>query len=138
MPDIRWIGPFEVDEVTIGRNRDCTIVIDDPSVSREHARLRRHYDGWSLCDLGSANGTWTRGRRVKEVHLERGETFYVGDVALALTEPIATAASAARSPAPPARAASRAAAILVLAGIFMVSVACLAIAAAAWYWLAHP
>jgi predicted component of type VI protein secretion system len=131
MPAIRRVGPFDVDVVTIGRNRDCTIVLEAPSVSREHARLRRDADGWSLADLGSANGTWVRGRRVSEVRLQRGETFYVGNVALAVTEPAASA-----GPAPPAPA-SRAAAVLVLAGIFMVSVACLVIAAVAWYWIAQ-
>ncbi len=42
--------------VTIGRADHCTITIDDPKLSREHARLRLG-DKLELVDLGSSNGT---------------------------------------------------------------------------------
>ena len=42
----------------IGRGEQCTIRIDDPAVSRRHARAE-HRDGrWVLTDLGSSNGTY--------------------------------------------------------------------------------
>jgi DNA-binding NtrC family response regulator len=43
---------------TIGRSSDCAIHIDDPSVSRRHARLRPAEDRVEIEDLDSANGTW--------------------------------------------------------------------------------
>src|SRR5262249_37871433 len=39
---------------TIGRSRDCDIVLNDSNVSRRHAELGPLGDGWSVTDLGSA------------------------------------------------------------------------------------
>jgi hypothetical protein len=42
----------------IGRGEQCAVRIDDPAVSRRHARAE-HCDGrWVLSDLGSSNGTY--------------------------------------------------------------------------------
>jgi hypothetical protein len=49
---------------TIGRSRQCEIVLDDPNVSREHAEVRPSDGAWFLRDLGSTNGTSLNGRRV--------------------------------------------------------------------------
>lgn len=48
---------FAATDLVIGRAADCDLVLDDPSVSRRHARLTRGVDGWLVEDLGSANGT---------------------------------------------------------------------------------
>jgi pSer/pThr/pTyr-binding forkhead associated (FHA) protein len=45
----------------IGRGTDCDVVILNETVSRRHAAIRRHGDGWMLVDLGSKNGTWVNG-----------------------------------------------------------------------------
>ena len=46
--------------VVIGRDRDCDVRVDDPSLSRRHVRLRVG-DGFTIEDLGSSNGTQLRG-----------------------------------------------------------------------------
>jgi len=51
---------------TIGRDAGCDLVLADPSVSRWHAALKRCASGWMLDDLGSTNGTWLNGWRVRE------------------------------------------------------------------------
>lgn len=48
---------FALSEVLIGRDPACGIVLDDPTVSNRHARLRYHHGQWWLEDLGSTNGT---------------------------------------------------------------------------------
>jgi len=48
----------------IGRGRDCDIVLADPNVSREHARLRPSGGAWVIEDLGSTNGVRVNGRRL--------------------------------------------------------------------------
>jgi two-component system response regulator AtoC len=50
--------------IVIGRSRDCDVTIDDPSVSRQHARL---HIGRELAveDLGSSNGTLVGGNVVR-------------------------------------------------------------------------
>jgi FHA domain-containing protein len=49
---------------TIGRSRQCEVVIDDPNVSRQHAEIRPRGGSWVLTDLGSTNGSSLNGRRV--------------------------------------------------------------------------
>jgi pSer/pThr/pTyr-binding forkhead associated (FHA) protein len=50
--------------VTVGRSRQCDVVIDDPNVSRRHAELRPRGGSWVLTDLGSTNGSRVNGRTV--------------------------------------------------------------------------
>ena len=50
---------------TIGRSRDCAIVLEDAGVSRHHAELRPDEDGWLVEDLGSTNGVLVNGRRIR-------------------------------------------------------------------------
>lgn len=48
----------------IGRRPDCAVAIDDPSVSRVHARLEITRDKLRIEDLRSKNGTLVEGRRI--------------------------------------------------------------------------
>lgn len=52
-------------EYVIGRRSDCQIFVPDMRVSRQHARLWRENEGWSLEDLGSNNGTFINGLRLQ-------------------------------------------------------------------------
>jgi pSer/pThr/pTyr-binding forkhead associated (FHA) protein len=52
-------------EITVGRRSDNDIVIDHPTVSGHHGRLRREENHFVVEDLGSTNGTFINGRRVK-------------------------------------------------------------------------
>ncbi len=49
--------PLEKDSTIIGRHPDCDIVIDDNSVSRRHAKIRRRGNQYFIEDLNSRNGT---------------------------------------------------------------------------------
>jgi hypothetical protein len=51
--------------VTLGRSRQCDIVLNDPNVSREHAEIRPRGGSWVLSDLGSTNGSCLNGRRIE-------------------------------------------------------------------------
>lgn len=52
-------------EYVIGRRSDCQIFVPDMRVSRQHARLIRNGEGWTLEDLGSNNGTYINGQRLQ-------------------------------------------------------------------------
>lgn len=52
-------------EYVIGRRSDCQIFVPDMRVSRQHARLTKDGDGWTLVDLGSNNGTYVNGVRLE-------------------------------------------------------------------------
>ncbi|MEA2218469.1 MAG: hypothetical protein QOJ35_1095 [Solirubrobacteraceae bacterium] len=50
---------------TIGRSRDCDVVLTDANVSRRHAEVRPAAAGsWTIADLGSTNGVLVNGRRI--------------------------------------------------------------------------
>lgn len=55
------VGPAGV---TLGRSRQCDVVLSDPNISRQHAEIRPRGGSWVLTDLGSTNGSRINGRRV--------------------------------------------------------------------------
>jgi pSer/pThr/pTyr-binding forkhead associated (FHA) protein len=60
--DARVGGDVELEEVCrIGRGADNDVVVDDPAVSRVHARVEREAGVYRLVDLGSTNGTTVDG-----------------------------------------------------------------------------
>jgi pSer/pThr/pTyr-binding forkhead associated (FHA) protein len=64
----------------IGRDRDCTVILQSRSVSRKHAIIEKSADGWIVRDLGSANGLFVEGKRVSEAPLPSGSSVRFGDV----------------------------------------------------------
>ncbi|RME91447.1 MAG: FHA domain-containing protein [Anaerolineae bacterium] len=52
---------FEQVEITLGRDPNCEVPLDDGTVSARHARLAYHHGQWWLEDLGSTNGTLLNG-----------------------------------------------------------------------------
>lgn len=53
-------------EVLLGRHESCTLQLDDPRLSRQHARLTVSRDRLRIEDLGSANGVHVNGQRIDE------------------------------------------------------------------------
>lgn len=69
----------------IGRAADREIVLNDPNVSRRHARLEHRAGGWYICDLGSTNGTYLNDEPISPnvpVRWEPGQTVRIGNSAL--------------------------------------------------------
>ena len=73
-------------QVTIGRNSDCDIVLDSETVSRYHATIRDIGNGiFTIKDLGSRNGTFINGRKVKGiVKISLSDKIYIGRHQLSL------------------------------------------------------
>lgn len=66
------------DGMTIGREKDCDLVIPDRQVSRYHARFEVRTDRTILHDLSSKNGTYRNGKRVEEpVVLQDGDVVQI-------------------------------------------------------------
>ena len=66
--------------VTIGREAGSDIVLDDPQVSRHHARLTLQGASYFVEDLGSTNGSFVNGRRVMApTPLNPGDKLGLGD-----------------------------------------------------------
>ena len=67
----------------IGRDPGAGVFIDDPSVSRRHARIVVTEDGATLEDLGSKNGTHLADRKIEgSAALDDGARIRVGTVGL--------------------------------------------------------
>ena len=53
------------DEMLVGRDQFCDIVLRNHTVSRQHARIVKAADGIYIEDLSSLNGTYLNGRRLE-------------------------------------------------------------------------
>jgi diguanylate cyclase (GGDEF)-like protein len=62
----------------LGRDEDCDVVLDDPSVSRRHARVQPTAEGCYAIDLGSANGTFVNDRAGDRQRLADGDYLRLG------------------------------------------------------------
>lgn len=67
------------DLLVIGRSPDVDLCVDDPGISRHHARIARTKDGgFYVEDLGSTNGTMVGGERVGVARIESGDYLQIG------------------------------------------------------------
>lgn len=72
-----------VGEVKLGRSLDADIRLEDEGVSRLHAQMNRDSDGHvSISDLGSTNGTYVNGTKIKDFDLNDGDRIQVGSVTI--------------------------------------------------------
>jgi putative peptide zinc metalloprotease protein len=94
-PELRRAGgpapglPLTRPVTTIGRGAGNDLVLDDPSVSRRHARIVRRRNGFVVEDLDSFNGTTVGGRTIHgdRAALPDPSTIYIGDVELRFAQP---------------------------------------------------
>jgi len=65
--------------VLLGRNPECTLVLDDDFASGRHARIFRRDGGWVVEDLGSTNGTYMGSTRLTQpTPVEVGSALRIG------------------------------------------------------------
>ena len=79
---------FAADEIVIGKDQTCDMVLNQPALSRTHARVRRLSDDeYELEDLNSSNGTYTTsaGKNLvpgqKEI-IRKGDIFRLSAITL--------------------------------------------------------
>ena len=78
--------------ITIGRASENEVVVQDERVSRRHAQIDHHKEGWRVCDLGSRNGTHVCGKRITGEHLlSSGQVIEVGGCQLTFTDDLSSA-----------------------------------------------
>jgi pSer/pThr/pTyr-binding forkhead associated (FHA) protein len=69
------------ERLTIGRGAGADVVLQDGSVSSEHAVLELCERGYRLRDLGSTNGVSVNGCKIATAELKHGDRFELGKVA---------------------------------------------------------
>lgn len=99
---------LDKDAVVIGREDSVDIVIDNASVSRRHAQVRKEGGGWVVEDLGSSNGTFLHGNKITSAQpLKEGDEIGFGKFSVVFGKAVGDAlaqASKAAPKAPPADA----------------------------------
>jgi len=71
---------LEQDLIAVGRDPGNNIAIEDPQISRQHARITRQGSLMVIEDLGSTNGTFANGMRLTSPHtLANGDVISLGD-----------------------------------------------------------
>jgi diguanylate cyclase (GGDEF)-like protein len=68
--------------IDIGRGSAAGLILDADSVSRKHARIERFGGGHKIVDMGSTNGTYVNGVRIKEQILKDGDRIGIGKALL--------------------------------------------------------
>ena len=66
----------------IGKRDTNDLVLTDKTVSRNHIEIKYSADSFLLVDLGSTNGSFLNGSRVKEAYLSPGDLIKVGNTTL--------------------------------------------------------
>ena len=65
-------------ETSIGRSGDNDVFLDDVTVSRKHANIRRAGERFELIDLGSLNGTYVNNNSIARATLNSGDEIQFG------------------------------------------------------------
>lgn len=84
---LRSAFPMNKEQVLIGREVKCDVMLNDASVSREHAVIVKLAEGYLLRDLQSSNGTFVNGQRIQEYLLQDGDQIACGDIAMTFEGP---------------------------------------------------
>ncbi|HEY9159183.1 FHA domain-containing protein [Candidatus Binatus sp.] len=109
--------PLDKQTVAIGSHPSNDVVLDDTTVSRRHATITRKPGRFELADLGSTNGTFVNGGRVrKPIALKRGDEIKFGSARFAFIAAGDPIPAPARAPRAPSRLGRR---LAILAAMFV-------------------
>jgi len=87
---IKTFSIREGQTISIGRGKECAIVIDNTAISRQHISLSMTNGIYFLSDLGSTNGSFVDGKRIRTDEAISGdESILFGKFSLSLADPMA-------------------------------------------------
>ena len=89
------VFPLEGEQLTIGRDSNNGVAINDAEVSRKHSRLIFQGGKYVIDDLGSTNGTFVNGQRLAgPVVLKAGDVVSLGEQIVLMYDAISSDAGA--------------------------------------------
>jgi len=77
-PEANEKHPLSGDNIMVGRDRSCAVVLSHPAVSRRHAKITLSGTTCLLEDLKSANGTYVNNTRVERATIKPGDVVRFG------------------------------------------------------------
>jgi len=80
------IFPLTGSITQIGRKNDNHLMIDDPTISRNHAQIRNINGNFVIFDLNSTSGTFVNGVRIKQALLRAGDVISIASFPLVYGE----------------------------------------------------
>ena len=75
--------------LSIGRTDENQLVLDDPAVAAQHARILCQPDGYFLRDLASDSGTFVNDQRIHNRRIVHGDQLRFGNTITRLVDPYA-------------------------------------------------
>lgn len=78
--------PIQKSLVTLGRHETNDICLSEITVTGKHAIIKVHHNEISIEDLGSTNGTFVNGERIRKCILKPGDKITLGNIVLTLKE----------------------------------------------------
>jgi pSer/pThr/pTyr-binding forkhead associated (FHA) protein len=79
--------PLKADkQIVIGRSSELDMVLVEDMVSRKHAKIMISNGNITIEDLGSTNGTFVNGEKVKQARLKEGDRILIGTSILKLIQ----------------------------------------------------
>jgi serine phosphatase RsbU (regulator of sigma subunit) len=92
-PSLHWLSaigeeqiyPLGAKETLIGRKGDTDIVLNNPNISRHHAKVIVSDDGVTVVDLDSTHGTFVNGIKIERQALNDGDRIELGKDRVPLT-----------------------------------------------------
>ena len=70
--------------MTIGRSSSNTVVIEEQTISGQHAKIEYSEQEYILIDLDSTNGTFVNGNKVSQSAIKKGDTVKMGKVKITI------------------------------------------------------
>lgn len=87
--------PLSLDrEIVIGRSSDLDMVLVEDMVSRKHAKISTGNGQIIIMDLGSTNGTFVNGEKIRKTRLKEGDRILIGTSILKVVAASGTPVSA--------------------------------------------
>lgn len=77
-PDAGTKFGLDKESIICGRDSSSDIFLDDVTVSRQHAEIKRTDSGFQISDMGSLNGTFLNRARVNTAPLGNGDDIQIG------------------------------------------------------------
>jgi pSer/pThr/pTyr-binding forkhead associated (FHA) protein len=80
------VFPLDKEVINMGRGPANDLVINDPSVSRQHAQLVANRGCYLISDLNSASGTYINGESVRQRKVHSGDIIALAGVSMLYVE----------------------------------------------------